>query len=89
MRKITWLLVKVCRGHITAPGPLWDQNRRVLIANLNMTVRVHEAFLAQYRCAERPCSFAPATGYSTYAHSLMLTLFASMTPAPIAQVHAC
>ena len=50
VRKVTWLIVKICRDHISAPGPLWDQNRGVLISNLNTTVRVHEAFLAQYRC---------------------------------------
>lgn len=50
VRKVTWLIVKICRDHINAPGALWDQNRSVLVANLVATVQVHEAFISQYRC---------------------------------------
>ena len=51
--KVAWFLAKLCRRHLTSPGPLWDQKRTALVTNLNNSVRVHEALIAVYRSAMR------------------------------------
>jgi dynein heavy chain len=50
--KITNQMITNCKQHIKGPGKLWEQDPQVLIANMEQSLKLYEAYQEQYRIAK-------------------------------------
>ena len=84
LRKVSGQVVKACTTHIQAGGQLWERARPGLIADLTLSAQMHDAYIAQYRCAQEhlTCLYAAllveAAVWSQRLSSLLQTIEAML-----------